>query len=297
MRKILGLTLAFCLLLCGCARQAKSDKIKIVATVFPAFDFARAAAGDLAEVSMLLDPGAEIHSFEPSAEDILKIESADIFIYTGGESDTWIESVLAGTRNPDMTIIKMTDHSKLIFEGHDGHSHADEHVWLSPENAKSITSAIADALAKIDSANAEHYQNNADAYCGEIERLSNETAAVVAAAPKKTLVVADRFPLKYFCEFYSLRAVAAFDACDQFADASAKTVFSLIDTVKSEGLSAVFYIENGSGYLADTVCEETGARKLIINSMHTVSLNDFEAGITYIDIMRQNKAALERGLY
>ncbi len=300
MKKIISLFLLAATLLCGCAKPAPDDGINIVATVFPAFTLAESAAGENATVSMLLDPGTEIHNFEPTASDIKKIENADIFIYTGGESDTWIESVLAGL-DRDIEIIKMTDHSSLIYEHgeHDEHSHkghADEHVWLSPENAKSIITAIAEALAKIDSGNASAYMKNAESFCAEVDTLAAETAAVIASAQNKTLVVADRFPLKYFCDYFSLPAVAAFDACDHFSDASAKTVLRLIKTVENEGLSHVFYLENGSGYLADTVCEETGAEKLIFHSMHTVSREDFSRGVTYLDIMRQNIAALDWGL-
>ncbi len=296
MKKIVCLTLAVLLFLCGCKDKAKErDSLKIVATVFPAYDFARAVVGERAEVSMLLDPGTEIHSFEPSAEDILEIKNADIFIYTGGESDTWIEDVLEGLGEANTTVLKMTDHSALLYE--EGHTHADEHVWLSPENAKSIITAILSSACERDGENAESYKANAAAYCAEIDSLALKTKNLIAAAPKREIVVADRFPLRYFCEFYNLDWLAAFDACDLFADADAKTVISLIKRIREARLDYVFHIENGSGYLADTVCEETGAEKLIINTMHTVSLEDFKSGITYIDIMRQNYAALERGLY
>lgn len=296
MKKIICLTLALLLFSCGCSKKApESGCLKVVATVFPAYDFARAVAGDLAEVSMLLDPGTEIHSFEPSAEDILEIKSADIFIYTGGESDTWIEDVLSSLNPKDTTVLKMTEHSSLLYE--EGHTHADEHVWLSPKNAESIIMAIAAAASEKDAASAQAYSANAEAYCAEIEKLANQTKELISLAPKREIVVADRFPLRYFCDFYNLDWLAAFDACDLFADADAKTVISLINRIKDKDLRLVFYIENGSGYLADTVCEETGADKLIINTMHTVTLEDFSSGVTYLDIMRQNYAALERGLY
>ncbi len=303
--KKLALALALSLLLlCGCEGKKAPEKISVVTTVFPAYDFARAAAGDKAEVSMLLPPGTELHSFEPSAEDILKIKNADIFIYTGGESDSWIERVLSANGGGKKAI-KMMACSTLIYHDqahHEGelHSHeggADEHVWLSPENAKSIVLEISAALGAADGENSAYYKACAERYCAEITRLDAETAAVIKNSPKSTIVVADRFPLKYFCHHYGLSHYAAFDACDLLADADAKTVLRLIDTVNREGLDTVFYIENGSGYLADTVCKETGAEKAVINSMHTVSREDFLGGVTYLDIMEQNKSALERGLY
>ena len=302
MKKISLILAALVLFVCGCtAKQEPADKLSVVATVFPAYDFARAVCGDDATVSMLLEPGVEVHSFEPTAEDIIKIEHADLFIYTGGEGDVWVERILKSIGNPDLNVIKMVDESALIHTHHDhnhGHSHegADEHVWLSPDNAKSIVSAICGAVSGLDPENADRYQKRAGDYCAEITLLASETKEIIASAKHRTIAVADRFPLKYLCEYYSLEYTAAFDACDHLADADAKTVMRLIDTVKKEGLSHVFYIENGSGYLADTVCEATGAEKLMLNSMHTVSHEDFCSGLTYLDIMEHNKTVLERGL-
>lgn len=300
MKRVCLILAAVLLLLCGCAAPEKEDRaLSVVGTTFSAYDFARAVCGEDAAVSMLLEPGVEVHSFEPTAEDIVKIENADLFIYTGGEGDVWVERILKSINRPDMTVIKMMDESNLIHthHGHDhGHEEADEHVWLSPDNAKSIVSAISGAASELDPENANGYQKRAEDYCAEITRLADETKKTVSAAKHKTIAVADRFPLKYLCDYFSLEYTAAFDACDLLADADAKTVTGLIDTVKTEGLSHVFYIENGSGYLADTVCEATGAKKLMLNSMHTVSLADFENGITYLDIMKHNKNALERGL-
>ena len=302
MKKLIICLLAFLLTFSGCSSpRDNSGKIKIVATIFPAYDFARAVAGDCAEVSMLLKPGTEIHSFEPTAEDIIAVSEADIFIYTGGDGDAWVEKLLDSIDTESKTIIKMTDHSELLYQehSHEEEHHvcgADEHVWLSPDNAKSIIAAVCAALCKLDPQNAEGYNARAGEYSKGITRLAEETKQVVAAADTNVLVVADRFPLRYFCHYFSLEAEAAFDACDHFADADAGTVLRLINTVKDNALSHVFYLENGSGYLADTVCSETGAEKLIIHSMHTVSRDDFLRGITYTDIMQQNKNSLERGL-
>ncbi len=309
MKRLLSIVVSCALMLCGCGVSETSREISVVATVFPAYDFARAVCGG-EDVYMLLDPGTEIHSFEPSPEDILKIENADVFIYTGGDSDTWVEKVLANIDTEDKKIIRMTDHSELIYgHGEEEHTHSaelvsahehshgpDEHVWLSPANAQSIIYAISDALCNINLQSAGVYSKNASEYCRKIAQLADETAEVIKNAENKKIVVADRFPLKYLCQYYSLGYDAAFDACDLLADADAKTVLRLIDTVNNEKLNYVFYIENGSGYLADTVCEETGAEKIMLNSLHSISLDDFSAGITYLDVMEQNKSALERGL-
>lgn len=308
MKRVIAAALVL-LLLCGCAPRQSENGLSVVATVFPAYDFARAVAGENAQVQMLLDPGTEVHTYDPSPEDILKIENADVFIYTGGDSDVWVDKVLSTINTENKKIIRMTDHSELIYghgedehtHEHDNHDHshkhgADEHVWLSPDNAKSIVSAIAAALAVADKENASVYEENAQSYNAQITEHAEQTAAVVEKAKAKTLVVADRFPLKYLCHYYSLSYDAAFDACDLLADADAKTVLRLINTVRENGLKYVFYIENGSGYLADTVCEETGAERIMINSLHSISAEAFAAGITYIDVMEQNKEALRRGL-
>ncbi len=309
MRRLGVVFVALLLLTAGCGVYKPSESLSVVATVFPAYDFARAVCED-EEIHMLLPPGTEIHSFEPSPEDIVKIESADVFIYTGGDSDAWVDKVLNSVDTNDKTIIKMTDYSELIY-GHGeeehthsteeadehGHSHgADEHVWMSPDNAKKIVGVIADALASKNPSSAEGYRKNAEEYAGKITELSESTKELLQNADTRKIVVADRFPLKYFCNYYSLSYVAAFDACDLLADADARTVMELISTVKNENLGAVYYIESGSGYLADTVCRETGAKKLMLNSLHTISQSDFSGGMTYLDVMEYNKEMLKRGL-
>ena len=299
MKKIICVLLIM-LLLCGCAAPQASSGIKIVAVNFPAFDFARAVAGGNAQVSMLLPPGSELHSFEPSPEDIIKIEQADIIIYTGGESDGWIDKILSSVGG-DKEVISMMDCSSLIcdehHDHHDGdHHHADEHVWLSPDNAVSVIGAIADALCKTDGKHSAEYKQGAADYSDKIKAIAEQTKKTIENADTKHLVVADRFPLIYFCQYYSLDYTAAFAACDSFADADAKTVINLISAIEDNNLGAVFYIENGSGYLADTVCEETGAMKLRLHTMHTVSAEEFKKGVTYLDICEGNRLALERGL-
>ncbi len=304
-KAIIFLVALVCFLLCGCDGE-RADGLSVVAVNFPAYDFARATAGGRTEVKMLLPAGTDTHNYEPSPADIIAIENCDVFVYTGGESDSWVDKILGNIDTADKKIIKMLDCSRLLCEGEEhgeeheehGHSHeTDEHVWLAPDNAQSITNEIAKALADIDSSNAEYYLENSEDYCKKILALSRETADIVAGAPVKKIVVADRFPLKYLCEYYSLEYTAAFDACDVFADADAATVAGLIESVRDSGIKYVYYIENGSGYVADTVAAATDAGTLIINSMHTVSRDDFLSGTTYLDIMEYNKKVIERGLY
>ncbi len=283
--------------LCGC-HPAKTDKLSIVTTVFPAYDFARAVAGERADIQMLIDPGTHTHSYEPSPADIISIENADLFIYTGGESDEWVDRVLNSVNTDGLSTVKMIDcvsHEHHDEQG-DGHHHEDEHVWTSPENAKTIIDLIAQTLCSIDGQRKAEYIAAAESYCREITELAQQTKEVIENAAHKKIVVADRFPLKHFCEYFELDYEAAFDACDTFADADAATVIRLCNAVRNEDLSYVFCIENSSGAAARTVCEETGAEMLLLHSLHTVTLREFKDGMTYIDVMKQNKTALERGL-
>lgn len=291
-------------LLCGCEAKEKDDRISVVALNFAAYDFCRAVVGEAAELSMLLDPGTDAHSFEPSPEDIAAINECDIFVITGGESDSWTEKVLASSENEDRLVISMMEHSRLLCEGEEhhsddhahGHDHPDEHVWMAPDNAVSIIDAVYTAVCERDKGNAELYRLRAEEYKSEIMSEAEKTKKVIKDSGFSSIVIADRFPLKYFCDYYSLSYTAAFDACDVFADADARTVLTLIDAVRRDRLPTVYYIAGGSGYVADTVCRETGAEKLSLDALHTVTRDAFLGGVTYVDVMKFNREQLERGL-
>ncbi len=295
MKKTLLVFVLLSVLLCGC-KAPKTDKgdIKIVASVFSAFDFARAVTGDGNAVEMLIDAGGEIHSFEPTAKDIINIGESDLFIYVGGESDKWVEKVLSAVDRQTVRIFKMTDYVPLLNE--DNSEEYDEHIWTSPENAKILVKALADVLAEIDSENAQKYKDNAKKYCDKISAEADKTKSTVNSAKNKKIVVADRFPLKYFAEYYGLQYSAAFAGCEHDTDADLLTVTSIIDTVKKDNLSAVFHIELSNGRLAQTVAEQTGAAVYELHSAHNITADDFKNGVTYVDIMARNNAVLEKGL-
>ncbi len=299
---LLCVLIGFCLIFSGCGNAYSSDKLQITATNFAEYDFARAVAGDKADVKMLIPAGRDMHSFEPTASDIVGIENSDLFIYIGGESDSFVERILASLENENLKILKMSDYVSLCAEHeHIGehHSHADsydEHIWTSPENAKKMILAISDALCEIDGENTQYYTENADKYIAEITVEADKTAEVIKNARVKKIAVADRNPYLYFTEYYGLGITAAFAACSEDTDANLHTVLELIESVKSEGHSAVFVTEMGNRALAETVKDNTGAEILTLHSYHNVSSEDFEKGITYIDIMKQNAKSLERGL-
>ena len=309
-----------CLILClallpGCAaRPSVSDGqaggFSIVATSFPAYDLARAVCGQAAEITLLRPPGAESHSYEPTPRDILAVEDCGLFIYLGGESDAWVETILSSLESPPETLrmidcVDTLDEETLggmTSQGHD-HDHdedhgrgevheIDEHVWTAPENAGRIARAIAERMAVLDRANADTYLAAADAYQAEIDALDRDFRDFFAALPTKTLVFGDRFPLRYFAEAYGLTCYAAFPGCATQTEPSAATVAFLTEKVEREGISTVFYIEFSNHLVADSIAEAAGARTALFHSCHNVSRQDLESGATYLSLMRQNLETL-----
>src|SRR5574344_215822 len=295
-----------------------SKQISIVTTIFAPYDFARAVAKNTSTtVTMLLPPGAEVHSWEPTAHDMITIQNAALFIYAGGEGDVWADKLVASLDKP-ISSIRMTDCVKLFEEEHpEGmepeHDDAadekdtgsaqsadevewDEHVWTSPKNAMLIVQKIADTLCSIDEKNSNVYKKNAAAYLTQLEHLDNEFTTVVNSAKRKTVVFADRFPARYFTEEFGLSYYAAFPGCSTDTEPSAKTVAFIINKVKEEKIPAVFYIELSNQKMADTVCEATGCHKLLFNSCHNLSKKEFELGTTYLDVMKQNVQTLKEAL-
>lgn len=307
------ITLAFSLAACmPQADSAKSDGISIVATIFPGYDFARQiTAGTNANVTMLLQPGEEVHSFDPTSQDIIRVQSADLFAYVGGENDVWVENVLSGL-DKSVHTFKMMDYVTLyeeeLVEGMQPESEEpqaadaeedvewDEHVWTAPVNAIAIVKAMTSELVAIDPANAAAYQANSDAYVKQLEALDQSFRDVVSGAARKTVVFADRFPVRYFVEEFGLSYYAAFPGCSAETEPSAATIATLIDHVKSENIPFVFYIEMSNQKMADTVCEETGAQKLLFHTCHNVTKAEFESGATYLSLMQNNVQTLKKAL-
>jgi zinc transport system substrate-binding protein len=318
---LLVCALAFALTGCGSKNKpaASDGKLVVVTTIFPPYDFARAVAGGKAEITMLLSPGAETHSFEPRPQDIIKIQKSGVFIYTGGESDTWVENILKSMDTSKMKIVAMTECVETVEEeivdgmqddeeegenarnnenGEDSGEKPeyDEHVWTSPRNAKAIVRKIADALIEADSANAGAYRQNAEAYIAELDVLDAKFQSVVDSAVRKTLVFGDRFPFRYFTDAYGLKYFAAFPGCATETEASAKTVAFLINKVKEEKIPVVFHIELSNKKMAETISEATGAKVRLLHSCHNIAKTDFEAGKTYIDLMSANVETLSEAL-
>ena len=308
MKRFLSFFLIFFLLfgLTACrgtqSDSAETDRVQIMTAMFAEYDFARQVAGDSADVKMLLPPGADMHSYEPTPKNIIDIKNSDIFVYGGGESDSWIDEVLESVGG-GITTVKMTDACELLHEeehsneshGHD-HDEYDEHVWTSPKNAIKIVGEIADALCSADESNAEKYKENEKEYIAKLEKLDGDFRHVVDTAERHEIVFADRFPLLYFAHEYNLEYLAAFPGCSHDTEASAGKVRELIDRVKSDGIPVIFKIEMSNPALAETVSLETGAEILEFNSCHAITKSQLENGETYLSLMRQNLENLKTAL-
>ena len=323
MKKFTALLLTFVLFLSLCPVSGLAEeagKIRVVTTIFPIYDWVREIAGDTGntEITLLLDSGVDLHSFQPSAQDILKVATCDLFIYVGGESDEWAEDALAEAVNPDMVVISLVEalgenaKAEEIVEGMEAEEEEeegeegeeeepeiDEHVWLSLRNAQVFTSAIADALAQKDPANADSYRANAEAYGAKLAALDAAYAGAVDSAAHKTLLFGDRFPFRYLTDDYGLAYYAAFAGCSAETEASFETVIFLAKKTDELQLPAVLTIEGKDHRIAETIISSTADknRKLLtLNSMQGTTANDIEQGATYLKIMEDNLAVLKEAL-
>jgi len=317
-KKCLILVAAFMMLfLCACSKgKADKDKLRIVATGFSEYDWTREILGDKkdkAELTYLLDRGVDIHSFEPTADDIIRISQCDIFIYVGGESDNWVPDVLRNATNKDMKVIKLMEvlgdsvKEEKIVEGMQAEEHdheeegpeSDEHIWLSLKNAQKCCEAIEKAIEEKDSENAEVYKSNLAAYTEKLAELDTAYAGAVEAADCKTLLFGDRFPFRYLTSDYGLTYYAAFAGCSAETEASFETVMFLAGKVDELRLKHVIVIDGSDGKLANTIIDSSAKKDcdvLTLNSLQSVSSKDIEAGCSYITYMEKNLEIIKQAL-
>lgn len=305
--------------LTGCANgvdsQQEDGRLKVVATVFAEYDFLRNIAGDKINLEMLMLPGADLHAFDPTPKDMLKVQSADLFVTIGGESDAWADTIIESVDNPDLQTIRLMDCvdnvvEEEIVEGmeteeeheEDNASHEeeetefDEHVWTSPKNAIQIVEKLSDKLCEMDAQNAEVYQTNTEAYVKKLEELDASFTEVIENGKRREIIVADRFPFRYFADAYDLKYYAAFPGCSTQTGASAETIAFLIQKVKEDKIPVVFHMELSSEQMCNTICDETGAKKAQLNAVHNISKQDFEKGIGYLELMEENVEVLKEAL-
>lgn len=311
---------------CGAARgenETDDGKISVVTTIFPQYDFVRQIAGDSVDLKMLLKPGEETHSYEPTPQDIIAIQNSDIFIYVGGENDAWVEDILDSMPEADMVTLKLMDCVDTLEEEHvegmqeqPGHTHEDEedvhhedeeedahsvheideHVWTSPVNASQIVERIKDLLVESDPDNEQVYEANAAAYEEELAELDEEFRSVVDSAERSLVIFGDRFPFRYFADEYGLDYYAAFPGCASDTEPSAATMAFLINKVREEKVPAVLKMELSNENIASAIAEATGTEVRTFYSCHNLTAEEFEEGETYLSMMQKNVETLKEVL-
>lgn len=291
------MTFAFC----SCGEVERSTgKISVVTTIFPYYDFARSVSKGTCEVDMLLKPGSDVHSFEPTPSDILKIRNADLFIYNGGESDEWVDSILESLGDTDKPVVmKMTDYVKPLTEmdaDHHAEDEEDEHIWTSLDNAKTLVSKISDEVSKLDQKNKSVYTKNSLDYIEKISKVQGEIENTVNSSKSKKIVVGDRFPLLYFATEFSLDWECAFPGCSTETEPSLDRLSKLTDTIEKDKIKTILKLEMSENKVADTLADETNTKVRIFYSAESVSKEDFVNNVTYVDLMERNNNALKEAL-
>ena len=352
-------TISMILGMTGCGKTTEKEdnyRLKIVTSLFPYYDMARAVIGDVKgiDLKMIVTPGQDSHSFEPTPSDVIQMENADVLIYNGGSLETWIDTLLDSLNNKNQIQMKMMDYvdvlNEEIVEGmdtrfeehdHDEHSHkednhnkenhkedshsedsynqeegshsedslkheehshdsevsdheeeshneTDEHIWTSPVNEIIMTEKICEALSKALPEEKENFQKNAENYISQLKELDNEFRTIVENAKTNEIIFADKFPLQYFAKEYGLKYYAAFPGCGSDMEPSAKTIAFLVDKIKEDNIKAVFYLELSSHIVADAIETDTGAKPLQFNSCHNITQKQFDSGVTYVDLMKEN---------
>lgn len=284
-----------------------NGKINVVTTIFPVYDWTKNVAGENCNIIYLDESGTDMHSFEPTAKNILSITNADIFIHVGGVSDEWVENALSVSENTSLITLTLADITGMIEEEIiDGMEHEhesdhdllqnDEHIWLSLKKAQTAVSAIADTLASADTANADKYRLNAENYNKKLSDLDKRYTDCINNAKRKTLLFADRFPFRYLTEDYGLEYFAAFPGCSAESEASFETMTFLIEKTRELSLPCIITIENSDSKIADTISNETDTKILSLNSCQSVTKADIDNGITYISAMEKNLQIITEAL-
>ena len=297
--------------------EADESKLRIVTTIFPIYDWVREILGDEAgetEMTMLLDSGADLHNYQPSAADILKIKQADLFIYIGGESDEWAEDVISVADNPERINLNLMDalgedlrEEETVegMEAHEEHEEAeeeaeyDEHIWLSLRNARRLVEVIAEKIAEKRPDRGELYRKNAEQYAERLSLLDQAYEEAVSAGSRKVLLFGDRFPFRYMTEDYGLTYYAAFSGCSAESEASFETILFLAQKADELALPVILTLENPKTGLAETIARSTKAGSLQIlsmNSLQSITAQDINSGITYLSVMNENLNTLKQAL-
>lgn len=302
---------------CGAVPRRTDGTIRVVCTIFPVYDWAREIIGDMdhIELILLVKNGADLHSYQPTTDDIITISECDVFIYVGGESDAWVSEVLNRSDNKDMRVLNIMEtlgdsvYEEESVEGmqaaaNDGHVHEDvmeydEHVWLSLRNAELVCRRIAELLKEVDSEYKESYDKNLEAYISDLQNMDQAYVDALASAEYDIVLCADRFPFLYLVRDYGIQYYAAFTGCSAETEASFETLQFLIEKLEETGLSVVLVPDGSDKTLAQTVIdgtEQKNQRIMMLDSMQSVTEQDIEEGVTYLSVMETNLEVLRTAL-
>lgn len=301
----------------GDDKKQDNEKIQVVASNFASYDFLRAIIGDNdnVELTFLLGAGKDTHSYDPTAQDLIKIQNSDLFVYVGGEMEKWSTKVIASLDDENMKIICIADYVDTIEEqeidgAEDEHDHEDEedeeheegafdeHIWTSPANAIKMVNILEETMEEIDSENSEKYKENAENYIAQIKNVDSQIQEIVDNKVRDRLIFADKMPMQYFINYYNLKVSAAFSGCSTETEPSASTIAYLQNKVKEENIPVILYVELNDGRVAKTIAEEVGngCQAMQIQSLHNVSSDDFKNGETWITLMTRNIDVLKKAL-
>lgn len=305
--------------LAGCQMPAgeNTDKLTVTATLFASYDFAREIAGDRAQVSLLLPPGVESHAFEPTPADIIQIGKSDLFLYTGKYMESWVEGIVENLKRDNVAVVDLSEGIALATTQQVAHDHLeadthteggeqsdgettdqiyDPHIWTDPQNAIIMARHIAQSMCDSDPENAAYYTANCDKYVKELEQLDTDIQTMVQSSRHKKIIFGGKFAMYYFARRYGLEYEAAYDTCSGQSEPSARRVAELIEQIRQEGLSAVYYEELSEPRVANSIAQEAGVEALLLHSCHNVSKDEMQRGETYLSLMRQNLENLKKGL-
>jgi zinc transport system substrate-binding protein len=310
MKRFILFIAAAVMMLTGCSvdtQNTEKSGISVVATCFPAYDFARAVTGDGADVDMLICAGAEAHSYEPTPLDILKIQECDVFVYIGGESEVWADKILSSMDTSGITVVRLMDFSELLDEveingtspdgqNEDDGEEYDEHIWTSPRNAIRCVEGIESAMCSVYPSDSDLYAENSEKYITQLESLDEDFTEMRKNAVRNNIIIGDRFPFRYLAADYDLEYSAAFSGCSSESEPGVYTMAYLINEILENDIDTVFGLEFSSSKLAEKLCTATGTNLLTLYSCDSISKEDFENGTTYIELMRRNLSNLEKAL-
>lgn len=293
-------------------KGAASDKLQVITTLFPQYDFARQIAGDKAEITLLLPNGEEAHGYEPTPQDMIRIRQADVFIYTGEELEPWAGQAASALKQQGVTVIDLSQTVSLLSEeAHEEdyeenhkenhgneHTHTyDPHIWTSPVNASKMVEEISSCLQEKDKENAKYYQENTKQYIKQLSELDKQIRQIVENAKTNTIYFGGRFALHYFFHEYGLEEIAAYDSCGEDAEPNAKRIANIIEKMRENHANVIFYEELVDPKAARIISRETQAEVLLFHSCHNVTKEEMEEGATYLSLMRQNARYLKEALW